>query len=231
MILYSITSLPTGLNPNQRFDPHPGPENLMRNVAITSKAHTNVQQVVDHFLHSPRLADGSPSDLPSEQFEKSVAVGLSQTQRAHCWQASGDLLQALKEFELAHSSEISGEGSHRSSSNTDRTHYDLQHRDTITLMATVNGGSAMRGEMIPIFSKHLANSVPTEGFYDIFLKTHIELLSKVPEQVPELRSTLTKKLCLRNIFIPPSSTTRQSSARRSIRGGFNRLKKSLSFKK
>lgn len=79
--------------------------------------------------------------------------------------------------------------------------YSLQWNDFLTMVATVRGGFAYRNKMIPIFADELKNSVNGD-IYEVFLKTRSSLQKEVPDQIPEFRSTLTKKLSLRNIFQP-----------------------------
>ena len=89
--------------------------------------------------------------------------------------------------------------------NVERAGYTIEHRDVITMMSTVIGGVAYRQQMIPMVAQELRNSVNNGDIYDIFLKTHEKLRNKLKgtsgeDQIPEYRSTLTKKLSLRNIF-------------------------------
>lgn len=84
-------------------------------------------------------------------------------------------------------------------------HFKIQSRDVITMMATVDGEVAYRNFMIPMFAEELRSSANNGDIYEIFLKTHEKLVDRLPadaRQIPEFRSTLTKKLCLRNIFVP-----------------------------
>ena len=84
-------------------------------------------------------------------------------------------------------------------------HFKIQSRDVITMMATVDGDVAYRNYMIPMFAEELRDSSNNGDIYEIFVKTHEKLIKKLPtgaRQIPEFRSTLTKKLCLRNIFVP-----------------------------
>ena len=84
-------------------------------------------------------------------------------------------------------------------------HFKIQSRDVITMMATVDGDVAYRNYMIPMFAEELRDSSNNGDIYEIFVKTHEKLIKKLPaeaRQIPEFRSTLRKKLCLRNIFVP-----------------------------
>ena len=71
----------------------------------------------------------------------------------------------------------------------------------ITLVATVKGGLAYRNQMIPVFAEELKNSEHGD-IYEVFLKTRRRLGELIPHQILELRSTLSKRLCLRRIFNP-----------------------------
>ena len=89
--------------------------------------------------------------------------------------------------------------------NVERAGYTIEHRDVITMMSTVSGGVAFRQQMIPMFAEELRDSANNGDIYEIFLKTHEKLRNKLKgtageDQIPEYRSTLTKKLSLRNIF-------------------------------
>ena len=79
--------------------------------------------------------------------------------------------------------------------------YSIQWNDFITLVATVKGGVAYRNQMIPVFAEELKNSEHGD-IYEIFLKTRRRLGELIPHQIPELRSTLSKKLSLRRMFNP-----------------------------
>lgn len=82
------------------------------------------------------------------------------------------------------------------------TNFDIKFRDFMVLIASVNGGAAHRNTMIPLFTKNLSQSTATEDLYEVFLKTHRGIITTASEQVPEFRSTLTHKLCLRKVFNP-----------------------------
>ena len=89
--------------------------------------------------------------------------------------------------------------------NVERAGYTIEHRDVITMMSTVSGGVAYRQQMIPMFAEELRDSANNDDIYEIFLKTHEKLRIKLKGtagegQIPEYRSTLTKKLSLRKIF-------------------------------
>ena len=79
--------------------------------------------------------------------------------------------------------------------------YSIQWNDFITLVATVKGGVAYRNQMIPVFAEELKNSEHGD-IYEVFLKTRRRLGELIPHQIPELRSTLSKKLSLRRMFNP-----------------------------
>ena len=79
--------------------------------------------------------------------------------------------------------------------------YSIQWDDFITLVATVKGGVAYRNQMIPVFAEELKNSEYGD-IYEVFLKTRRRLRELIPHQIPELRSTLSKKLSLRRMFNP-----------------------------
>lgn len=81
-------------------------------------------------------------------------------------------------------------------------HYNIQHRDVVTMVATISGEVAYRNMMIPMFAEHLKNS--KGDIYQTFLRTHNQLKIEIPEQIPEFRSTLTHRLSLKNIFKPES---------------------------
>ena len=84
-------------------------------------------------------------------------------------------------------------------------YFEIQSRDVITMMASVDGDVAYRNYMIPMFAEELRDSSNNGDIYEIFVKTHEKLIKKLPteaRQIPEFRSTLRKKLCLRNIFVP-----------------------------
>lgn len=76
-------------------------------------------------------------------------------------------------------------------------HFEIRHPDIMVLMASINGGLAYRNLMITMFSRNLSNSTAEEDLYDVFLKTHREILNSTPDQVAEFRSTLRRKLFLK----------------------------------
>ena len=82
------------------------------------------------------------------------------------------------------------------------SHFDLTTRDTMVLMATVNGGKAKRNTMIPLLAKHLRAIGEDESMYDVFLKTQEDIERIGEGQILELRSTMKKRLCLRNVYEP-----------------------------
>ena len=71
------------------------------------------------------------------------------------------------------------------------------------MFASVSGGVAYRNFMIPMFAEELRQSSEMEGdIYEVFLRTHNRLKKVVPaDQIPEIRSTLSLKLCLTNIYM------------------------------
>lgn len=160
--------------------------------------------VVNHFCaHSSNNAP-VPS-LSESTFDTMVPEGSTVTSRAGIWCATNNLLAALQRFRQAQDELGTEDRASCRSSDTDRTHYDLQQRDLLVLTATVNGGVAIRCQLIPILAHHLQRSAPGEDMYDVFLRTHNDLLESVPDQIPEFRSTLKKKLCLKSIISSPSN--------------------------
>ena len=97
------------------------------------------------------------------------------------------------------------------------THFDVEHRDVVSIIAAVPGGVAIRGLMIRSFieaflkahrikddkAKHLDIG---QVFYDTNQAVVTESAEHKLEQVCEMRSTLTKKLSLTQIFRPPANT-------------------------
>lgn len=86
-----------------------------------------------------------------------------------------------------------------------RSGYTLENRDMIAMTASVSSDVAYRNQMIPLFASELRDSSENGDIYEIFLKSHGRLRDKLKgtmaeNQIPEFRSTLTQKLCLRNIF-------------------------------
>lgn len=75
----------------------------------------------------------------------------------------------------------------------------------MVIIASVNGGVAWRNLMIPHFAENLSKLTRNEDLNEVFLRTHNAVrINSEYQQTAELRSTLTHKLCLRNIFkVPP----------------------------
>lgn len=155
-------------------------------------------KLLTHYCEHAR--DAPIPNISEALFSQMVADDAPPTEKARVWCAANSVMSALQNFQVAQSGNGREDSGSCRSSDTDRTHYDLQQRHLMVLTATVNGGIADRGQLIPIFARHLKHSGPDADMYDIFMKTHNELMEKVPDQIPEFRSTLTKKLCLKNMI-------------------------------
>lgn len=81
-------------------------------------------------------------------------------------------------------------------------HFDVSGPDMAVFAATINKQLASRNLMIPLFARNLHNSGPDEDIHEIFLRTTNELRTDVPAQVPEYRTTMRSKLCLKKAFKP-----------------------------
>lgn len=79
-------------------------------------------------------------------------------------------------------------------------HFDLPGPDFAVLSATINGHFAYRGVFIPTLARNLQNSEQNDDLYEVFLKTTEMMKGSEFEQTPEFRSTMNKRLALRNIF-------------------------------
>lgn len=86
--------------------------------------------------------------------------------------------------------------------NTAQKHYDLSGPDMAVIAATINKQTATRNLLIPLLAEHLETSTEIDDLHDVFLKTTEELRKHAGAQVPEYRSTMKYKLCLKNIFSP-----------------------------
>ena len=71
---------------------------------------------------------------------------------------------------------------------------EIGHRDTAVFMSTTCGRVAKRNAMIPILAENLQRF--GGDIYEGFLLTSLDIQSRFPDQIPEFRSTLTKRLCI-----------------------------------
>ena len=190
--------------------PAPAKENQPTPVRVTSKERNNMLDILDYFCQHA-TQNGPPLPLSPELFDHIVPESIDKTTRAAVWCAGNELLEKLRQFQLAQSGGNNEDQAICTSSDTALTHYDLVHRDVIAIMSTVNGGIAVRGQLIPKFAKHLQEADSNEDIYNMFLDTHAELKSEVPDQILEFRCTLTKKMCLKNIMNPPERSRSPSA--------------------
>ena len=78
----------------------------------------------------------------------------------------------------------------------EKSHFTLKRPHSIMCVATVVGGSAVRGLLIGHLSKKLCESDGCTKF-DVMLSEAVENLGLVEwNQVPDIRKTLTKRLIL-----------------------------------
>ena len=102
-------------------------------------------------------------------------------------------------------------------------HFDVTFCDVVAIVASVNGGVAYRGLMIPEFSEELQRTREEQerrkkagepevscDITELFYKTHSAVRKRLMElgisrdgQICEMRTTLTQKLSLTNMFKPP----------------------------
>ena len=68
------------------------------------------------------------------------------------------------------------------------------------IAAAINHQLANRNLLIPLLAKNLQSSDTDSDLHDIFLKTANDVRREVPAQVPEYRTTLRYKLCLKEVF-------------------------------
>ena len=74
----------------------------------------------------------------------------------------------------------------------------------MVISTTVAGGIAVRNSMIPALAEQLIKSEEDDDLYTIFLRAHNSVQND-PDvtkrgMVPECRSTMTKKLCLKKML-------------------------------
>ena len=86
----------------------------------------------------------------------------------------------------------------------DKRVFTLKLRHFIVISTTVTGGIAVRNSMIPALAEQLIKANEDDELYTIFLRAHNSVQND-PDvtkcgMVPECRSTLTKKLCLKMLF-------------------------------
>lgn len=79
-------------------------------------------------------------------------------------------------------------------------HYDVSGPDITVLAATINKQTASRNVMIPLLAKQLQSSDVDSDLNEVFLKTTDDVRAEVPRQVPEYRSTMRYKICLKKVF-------------------------------
>lgn len=77
--------------------------------------------------------------------------------------------------------------------------YDLTCPDMLVVHSSLYGGRAARNVMIPSLAKALLNSEEEEDLYGVVLATHMDMIEIEPEQIPEVRSTLRYRLCLKKV--------------------------------
>lgn len=78
--------------------------------------------------------------------------------------------------------------------------FDISGPDIMVLSATINKQTAQRNLMIPLLAKKIDESEQDDDLHAVFLQT-IELIRKSNKtQVPELRTTMGPKICLKKIF-------------------------------
>ena len=79
-------------------------------------------------------------------------------------------------------------------------HYDIPCPDMAVIAAAINHQLANRNLLIPLLAKNLQSSDTDTDLHEIFLKTANDVRREVPAQVPEYRTTLRYKLCLKKVF-------------------------------
>lgn len=165
---------------------------------VSPSVRQDFHSIVDHFCQSSSSANPVP-ELSDEILSSLVSDQNREGTREATVKAAENVIKALSEFTRAQR----GDGSSQQTITAAESEiYNLKHRDTVTIIATIGGGIAARNEMIPIFARLLKNSTEAQCISEIYLKMHDELRGKVHDQIPEFRTTLSKKLCLRKIFQP-----------------------------
>ena len=81
-------------------------------------------------------------------------------------------------------------------------HYEIPGADFAILAACINQRLARRNLMIKLLARNLQQSAEDDDLHEIFLKTAEEIREEEPLQIPEYRTTLVHKICLRKIFQP-----------------------------
>lgn len=168
---------------------------------VTPSLKHDLHTIMNAFCENATGDSGVPP-LTGEVLAELVSTTASEEDRSRADVAGNKLMRALHEYVM---SQQSGGRVGQVLSQHEIEAYNIQHRDTVTIIATVTGGIAERNEMVPIFARLLKNSTNNQCISEIFPKMHDELKGKVSDQIPEFRSTLTKKLCLRKIFQPTRS--------------------------
>lgn len=87
-------------------------------------------------------------------------------------------------------------------------HFDIPGDDFSILAATINHGYANRCLMIPVLSQRLRLSRGEEDLHEIFLRVKADIQSEEPSQVPEYRTTMSRKFCLHKLFQPKAATSK-----------------------
>ena len=75
----------------------------------------------------------------------------------------------------------------------------LHYRDTLTMVASVGASMDNDNSMMSTFSDKLQQSEDGD-IYQACLDTLGHARKEVPDQMPELYSTLTERLCLSNVY-------------------------------
>lgn len=187
-----------------RDAPIPGAKNKQEMPgAISAFTQCNLNTILTHHYRTSHIV--SPPPLSDSVIDKMLPAGA--TQRHRNWKRNHikQLTDAVTKFVETEKKGLNEMEEERCSSSTSSTHFDILHDDFIVLMSTINGGLAVRGKLFEIFADVLKRSGCNEDIYNIFLKTRQRLRAEVPDQISELRSTLDRKLCLRNIFKPSNS--------------------------
>ena len=74
--------------------------------------------------------------------------------------------------------------------------YELSSPDMLAVYSSLKGGRAARNVMIPLLAKILKNARQDEALCERVHRTMTEMTKAVPQQVPEMRSTLRYRVVL-----------------------------------
>ena len=77
--------------------------------------------------------------------------------------------------------------------------FELSSPDMLAVYSSLKGGRAARNVMIPLLAKTLKNARQDEDLCELVHRTMTEMTKAVPQQVPEMRSTLRYRVVLKKV--------------------------------